>query len=272
MKLAHVIVGLCLAGGLLPARADVASVCAAAAPDAAAWPPAADAHGLAPSIACPPTAGAPTVPAHEAAELRLYDTPRAARAAMDADTDAAPPAARTLADPRAARPLNAAQRRVLALAPRVLAVARAYDIDPLLLHAIAHVESRHHADARSAAGAVGVLQVMPGTARRFGVGDPLVALADPAVNLEVGAAYLKTLQARFGNDLPLVLAAYNAGEGAVERHGRSVPPYAETRDYVRRVLAEYRLLRAALARVAAAADVPAGRDGTPANVPAVEVR
>jgi soluble lytic murein transglycosylase-like protein len=278
MKLAHVIVGLCLAGGLLSARAEVASVCAAPAPDAAAWPPAADAHGLAPSNACPPAAGAPAVPPHEAAELRLYDRPRATGAASDLVAPAA--AAGTLADPRAVRPLNAAQRRVLALAPRVLAVARAYDIDPLLLHAIAHVESRHDPQARSAAGALGVLQVMPGTARRFGVGDPLVALADPAVNLEVGAAYLKTLQARFGNDLPLVLAAYNAGEGAVERHGRSVPPYAETQDYVRRVLAEYGALRAALGRVAAAADASAGRDApadpgrgrAPTNVPAVDIR
>jgi soluble lytic murein transglycosylase-like protein len=151
----------------------------------------------------------------------------------------------------AARPasLNASQRRVLDLAPRVLAVARTYDIDPLLLHAIAHVESRHNAQARSAAGALGVLQVMPATARRFGVGDAAVELYDPAVNLEVGAAYLKSLQARFGNDLELVLAAYNAGENAVERHGRSVPPYAETRAYVRQVLAEYGVLRAAFARV-----------------------
>jgi soluble lytic murein transglycosylase-like protein len=266
MKFAHVMVGLCLVGSTLSARADAASVCAAPALDAAAWPPAADAHGPAPSIACPPAAGAAAVPAHEAAQLRLYDGPPRAEAAPDAAAPALAPA--TPVAGASARPLNAAQRRVLALAPRVLAVARAYDIDPLLLHAIAHVESRHDPQARSAAGALGVLQVLPATARRFGVGDPGTALADPAVNLEVGAAYLKTLQARFGNDLPLVLAAYNAGEGAVERHGRSVPPYAETQEYVRRVLAEYRALRAALAGGAAAA----GRDGAPAAVPAVEVR
>jgi soluble lytic murein transglycosylase-like protein len=269
MKFAHVMVGLCLVGSTLSARADAASVCAAPALDAAAWPPAADAHGPAPSIACPPAAGAPAVPAHEAAQLRLYDGPPRAEAAPDPAAPAPAPATPvTPAAGASARSLNAAQRRVLALAPRVLAVARAYDIDPLLLHAIAHVESRHDPQARSAAGALGVLQVLPATARRFGVGDPGTALADPAVNLEVGAAYLKTLQARFGNDLPLVLAAYNAGEGAVERHGRSVPPYAETQDYVRRVLAEYRALRAALARVAAAA----GGDGAPAAVPAVGVR
>ena len=64
----------------------------------------------------------------------------------------------------------------------------------------------------------------------------------------MGAAYLKSLQARFGNDLELVLAAFNAGEGAVERHGNSVPPYAETRAYVRQVLAEYAALRAAFAQ------------------------
>jgi soluble lytic murein transglycosylase-like protein len=152
------------------------------------------------------------------------------------------------APPRA--DLTPAQRRVLALAPSILAVARAYDIDPLLLHAIADVESRHDPGAHSRAGALGVLQVLPGTARRFGVAGPDSALLDPDINLAAGAAYLKALQARYDNDLVLVLAAYNAGEGAVDRHGRSVPPYAETRHYVDRVLAVYRTLQAALGAAA----------------------
>ena len=80
------------------------------------------------------------------------------------------------------------------------------------------------------------------TARRFGVGAAQ-QLHDPQTNLDVSARYLKTLQQRFGNDLTLVLAAYNAGEGAVEKHGRRIPPYRETQDYVRKVMAEYGTLR-----------------------------
>lgn len=127
------------------------------------------------------------------------------------------------------------------LAPLVDRVARDHDIDPLLLHAIARVESRHQPGAVSHAGAYGLMQVIVPTARRFGV-DEAKALHDPDTNLQVSALYLKTLQRRFGNDLKLVLAAYNAGEGAVEKHGRRMPPYRETQDYVRKVLAEYALL------------------------------
>ena len=138
---------------------------------------------------------------------------------------------------RTGRPVSRAEE----LAPQVDAVARRHGIDPLLLHAIAHVESRHNPLAHSAAGALGVMQVMPATGSRFGVTRP-EALHQTGTNLEVSAAYLKTLQQRFGNDLSLVLAAYNAGEGAVERHGRRVPPYAETQSYVRQVLDHYRRL------------------------------
>jgi soluble lytic murein transglycosylase-like protein len=238
--------GLCLAGLGLSAMAERAPDCAPSATVAATL--SAAPHKPDSSIACDSAAG--NAAAHEAAQLRLYD---AASSSQTSLTLAPQPDDGLQSRPT--RPLNASQRRVLALAPRVAAVARTYDIDPLLLHAIAHVESRHDPRARSAAGALGLLQVMPATARRFGVDDAPGALYDPAVNLEVGAAYLKSLQARFGNDLSLVLAAYNAGEGAVERHGRSVPPYAETRDYVRQVLAEYGALRAALAL--------AGRQETP---------
>ncbi|MCK9689535.1 lytic transglycosylase domain-containing protein [Scleromatobacter humisilvae] len=242
MNLAHATMGLCLAGVVVSAKAELAPNCANAAPGVALASPAL--HEPKTAVAC--DTGSGIAAAREAAQLRLYDAPRDTRASLSSTPrmDAAD------VDSTTARPLNASQRRVLALAPRVLAVAHRYDIDPLLLHAIAHVESRHNPQARSNAGALGVLQVMPATARRFGVEDAAGALYDPAVNLEVGAAYLKTLQARFGNDLQLVLAAYNAGEGAVERHGRSVPPYAETRAYVRQVLAEYAALRAAFAQAA----------------------
>ena len=158
---------------------------------------------------------------------------RAAPATATARQPAPAPSSRTL--------------RALSLAPVIDATARTHDIDPLLLHAIARVESRHDPAAVSPAGAIGVMQVMPATGNRFGAGSAQM-LRDPAVNVAVGAVYLKTLQRRYGNDLPLVLAAYNAGEGAVDRYGKHVPPYAETQAYVRQVLAEYTLMRQAAAR------------------------
>ncbi|KQW49657.1 MULTISPECIES: lytic transglycosylase domain-containing protein [unclassified Roseateles] len=136
----------------------------------------------------------------------------------------------------------AGQARIRALAPLMADVAVRHDIDPLLLHAVAHIESRHQAQAISHAGARGLMQVMPATGRGLGVADARDLLT-PQANLEASAKYLKRLQARFGNDLVLVLAAYNAGEGAVERHGRRVPPFAETQAYVRNVMAVYAELR-----------------------------
>lgn len=144
----------------------------------------------------------------------------------------------------------AGQARVRALAPLMADVAQRHDIDPLLLHALAHIESRHQSQAVSPAGARGLMQVMPATGRRMGIQAADRELLSPAANLEASARYLKLLQARFGNDLRLVLAAYNAGEGAVERHGRRVPPYAETQAYVRNVLAVYTELRHRLAGTA----------------------
>lgn len=154
------------------------------------------------------------------------------------------PLRRERAAPRPS-PTRSDAQRVLALVPVMDAAARKHDIDPLLLHAIARVESRHNAKAISHAGARGVMQVMPMTGRRFGVGRT-EALHDAATNVDVSATYLKVLQRRFGNDLALILAAYNAGEGAVERHGRRIPPYRETQGYVRSVLSEYDRLRRAV--------------------------
>ncbi len=162
------------------------------------------------------------------------------------------PAQRVRAQAAMAQPARATAppsvARAVLLAPMVDAAARRHDIDPLLLHAIAYVESRHDAQAVSRAGARGVMQVMPGTARRFGVADA-GALHDAGVNLDVSASYLKALQQRFGNDLRLVLAAYNAGEGAVERHGSTVPPFPETQAYVREVLARYAALTSVARRM-----------------------
>jgi soluble lytic murein transglycosylase-like protein len=105
-----------------------------------------------------------------------------------------------------------------------------------LLHAVIKAESNYNADAVSHKGAVGLMQLMPETARRFGVSDA----RDPAANVLGGARYLKTLLAMFDADLALALAAYNAGPAAVLRSGRAVPPYAETQRYVPRVLELYR--------------------------------
>ncbi|MBC7942416.1 MAG: lytic transglycosylase domain-containing protein, partial [Chitinophagaceae bacterium] len=148
------------------------------------------------------------------------------------------------------RPLPAALNRALMMAPEIDRVAADHRLDPLLLHAIARVESGHNASAVSHAGALGVMQVMPGTASRFGVSDA-GALHLVPINLRVSARYLNVLQRRFPGDLRLVLAAYNAGEGAVERHGRRVPPYRETQAYVVKVLAEYARLDGAARRLSA---------------------
>jgi len=172
-----------------------------------------------------------------AAQLDLYDRGASVTIRMtgDPEPEAAPPAA-------PAAPLGRDGQRVLSLAPALTAAAQAHGIDPLLMHAIAHVESRHNPAAVSPAGARGVMQVMPATGRRFGVGDA-GSLMDAQTNMRASAAYFRTLRQRYGDDLRLVLAAYNAGEGAVAKYS-GVPPYAETQAYVHDVLAIYRRLSA----------------------------
>ena len=122
--------------------------------------------------------------------------------------------------------------------------ARASEIDPALLHAIVKVESGYNPRAVSPKGAVGLMQLMPETARRYGVRDS----RDPAQNTAAGSAYLRDLLIQFDHDLPLALAAYNAGENAVLRHGQKIPPYRETREYVPRVLSLYEANRREAAR------------------------
>lgn len=115
-------------------------------------------------------------------------------------------------------------------------VAARHRIDPLLLHAVIAQESRYQPNATSRAGARGLMQLMPGTARMLNVHG--AAIADAEANVDGGARLLRQLHGRF-NDFTLTLAAYNAGEGAVRKYGNQVPPYPETQDYVRKVMAKY---------------------------------
>jgi soluble lytic murein transglycosylase-like protein len=113
--------------------------------------------------------------------------------------------------------------------------AAKHDLDPALLSAVIRQESGFDANARSSAGAMGLMQLMPGTAKSLGVTDAF----DPAQNVEGGARLLRGLIDQYAGRLDLALAAYNAGPGAVDKY-HGVPPYAETRGYVRAILDDYR--------------------------------
>lgn len=113
--------------------------------------------------------------------------------------------------------------------------ASAHEVDAALVKAVMHIESGFNPHAVSDKGAMGLMQVMPDTAQRYGVED----LFDPALNVRAGVLYIKYLQKLFKNDTRLVLAAYNAGENAVLRH-KGMPPYDETQDYVRKVMKLHR--------------------------------
>ncbi len=116
--------------------------------------------------------------------------------------------------------------------------ADATAVESNLLRAVIVVESGFNSKAVSKCGAVGLMQLMPGTATRYGASNPY----DPRQNVHAGARYLKFLIDRFGQNITLALAAYNAGEQAVDRNGGHIPPYSETQAYVPRVLKIYRLL------------------------------
>ena len=143
--------------------------------------------------------------------------------------------AKTYAVPEA--PALRSTRPVVALGireqyePLVLQHARSQGIRPDLVRAVIQVESGFNPRARSPKGAMGLMQLMPTTALELGVHNAF----DPAENIRGGTAYLRQLLDRYDGDEQLALAAYNAGAGAVDRHGRRVPPFQETRDYVRRV-------------------------------------
>ena len=124
---------------------------------------------------------------------------------------------------------------------QIFAAASEFSIDPKLVEAVAWRESRFRQSARSPRGATGVMQLMPGTARDLGVDAH-----DMAQNVRGGALYLRQMLGQFGGDVRLALAAYNAGPGAVRKHG-GVPPYAETQAYVTAILGRMAVTGAALA-------------------------
>lgn len=111
-----------------------------------------------------------------------------------------------------------------------------YGVDPYLIFCVMEQESHFNTKVVSPKGARGLMQLMPGTGARFGVRHPF----SPSENISAGARYLKQLLTRFNGRIDLVLAGYNAGEGAVVKFGHKVPPYSETRNYVRRISYRYR--------------------------------
>jgi soluble lytic murein transglycosylase-like protein len=125
----------------------------------------------------------------------------------------------------------------------ILDSGRRNSVDPLLLYAIMHQESTFKPRAMSNKGARGLMQLMPGTAQRFGV----TSIWDPKQNIEGGTRYMRFLLNLFAGDVNLALAGYNAGERAVMKYGYRVPPYSETQEYVRRISRRYDLIRDPLA-------------------------
>lgn len=145
--------------------------------------------------------------------------------------------------------------RVMALSPIISEAAHVADVDSALLMAVIEVESGGNPRAVSPKGATGLMQLMPDTGARHGAVD----LFDPRQNIAAGARYLKRLMRQFGS-LPLALAAYNAGEAAVQKHGTQIPPYPETMNYVPKVIARYRWYQN-VSSYASTASVRAPSDG-----------
>ena len=121
-------------------------------------------------------------------------------------------------------------------APIIDTAARAYGVDKNLVHAVISAESAYNPVALSKAGAMGLMQLMPDTARRYGVKN----IFDPSENIHGGVRYLRDLLVMFNGNIELAVAAYNAGENAVIKYGNKIPPYAETVHYVPKVLGYYR--------------------------------
>jgi Transglycosylase SLT domain/Domain of unknown function (DUF4124) len=179
------------------------------------------------------------------ADIYTYTDERGVANFTDRPTD---PRARLIwRDPNGPKGISFDMRRAVLRKPPVTleahiqAAAKSFQLEPALLAALISVESRYNPRARSPKGAQGLTQLMPATAARYGVRDAF----DINQNLRGGANYLSDLLGMFNNDEQLALAAFNAGEGAVLKYGRKIPPYRETQHYVPQVLAQLRLLRLA---------------------------
>ena len=176
---------------------------------------------------------------------------------FDAHTDTRSPAEPTRVPEAPAAPTAAATRVMAyfdnakpyqALKPHLRDASQTHHIDYALLQALIATESGFDAEAVSPKGAIGLMQIMPGTAARYGVASDKHMrlerkLFDPGTNIRVGSRYLRDLLNKFPGQLELVLAAYNAGEGAVQRAGNKIPNYKETQNYVKTVLQLYALLK-----------------------------
>jgi soluble lytic murein transglycosylase-like protein len=134
------------------------------------------------------------------------------------------------------------QGNVAVFAPHIEKTADEVGVDPALVHAVITAESGYNPKAVSRAGAQGLMQLMPGTAKRYAVKDSF----DPKQNIRGGTLYLRDLLVMFDNNVELAVAAYNAGENAVIRHGRKIPPYRETQAYVPKVIRLYQKYSALL--------------------------
>lgn len=172
--------------------------------------------------------------------LHLTDTPPDSRYKLYIATSKTPSAIQSTFESRRYRQIPAKRRS--AYHELVVAAAKTFALEPELLHAVISAESAYNPLARSPKGARGLMQLMPATAKRYGVEDSY----DPLQNIQGGAAYLRDLLTLFGNDLQLAVAAYNAGEGMVMRHGYKVPPFRETLQYVPKVMNYYKQYKGTL--------------------------
>ena len=156
-------------------------------------------------------------------------------------------------DPKSTVNWNSTKLNLTAYAAEVSAAALQHGVDPALVRAIMHAESAFNPEAQSRKGAQGLMQLMPATAAQYGVGNSF----DAGANIQGGVQHLAGLLKRYNGDVKLAAAAYNAGEGAVQKYG-GVPPYEETRVYVQRVGVLHKRYQdsAALATAPGAAPAP----------------